>query len=112
MQSEDVRPLLVCGAIVFVGLCKVVYNGLLAAEDEQFSDSVIAKTLVLCLLSAVLSYYVFKYYKKVNIPGQSKPAFQPPSSPSTLVSSPILNTTSRRISSLVPTQSSAFVTSS
>lgn len=107
MQSEDVRPLLVCGAIVYVGLCKVVYNGLLAAEDEQFSDSMIAKTLVLCLLSTVLSYYVFKYYKKVHVPGQGKPAFQP-SSP---VSSPILNTTSRRISSLVPPQSSAFVTS-
>lgn len=110
MESEDVRPMLVCGVIVYVGLCKFVYNGLLAAEDEEFSDSMIAKTLVLCLLSAFLSYYVFKYYKKVKVPGQGKPVFQPPSS-STLVSSPILNTTSRRISSLVPTQSSAFVTS-
>lgn len=109
MTSEGWRPLLVCGAVVYIGLCKVVYNGLLATEEELFSDSVIAKTLVLALVSVCVAYYVLNYYKKIKIPGYGAPV-QPP--PSITPNAPVVTTTSsRRISSLVPAQSSAFVSS-
>ena len=106
MTSVEWGPLLVCGAVVYVGLCKVVYNGLLATEEEQFSDLMISKTLLLALVASFLSFYVFKYYKRIKIPGQGAPTLQTPTHART--DAPLLSTSSRRISSLVPAQDSAF----
>ena len=94
-----------CGSVVYVVLCKIAYNQLLASEEEQFSDALIAKTLVLALVSALLAHYVFQYYKRVRIPGQSAP---PPIAPAAAPVAAPLFTSSRRISSLVPGQSAAF----
>ena len=76
-----------------------VYNSLLASAEEQFSDSIIAKTLVLSLTACFGSYYIFEHYKRIRVPWHGTPSPPPPLVPQAAVVPP----PSRRISSLVPT---------
>lgn len=85
---DECTPLVIVGSIIYVILCKVLYNTLVAGEDERMSDVIIAKTLVIAVLAALAATYLFVYYQRT------------PVHPQVLGQPPVV---SRRISSLVPT---------
>ena len=61
---------IVVSAIIFVILCKVVYNGVLADPKDKLGDATIFKTAVIALVAAGLAKYVMDKYTAVKLPWQ------------------------------------------
>ena len=93
----------IVSAIIYILLCKVVYNGVLADPKEQLGDPTIFKTLMIALVAAGLAKYVMDKYMAVKLPWQEasismSTSVGAPSAPIGL--QPVL--ASHKLSTLVP----------
>lgn len=71
---------ILCG-ISFVIVCKM-YNTILAGEDDVISDLVIAKTLIMAVMSVSFGSYIYNMYNSytpsfTSMPITTKPSEEP-----------------------------------
>ena len=87
--------IVILAAVIYLFLCKVVYNGVLADPKEQFSDLAILKTCVIAVGAAGLAKYAMDKYAAVNVPWQGAVPLPPLSAGVAPLSQP-------RLATLVP----------